>query len=322
MLTLLAALATATQVGTLLFQWARGEPSVSRTLLSAVITAILTGMSMWSRLPLRTVQRGSVALICVMFIMNVTSVFTTGRAVTSGLLIHLVILALLSFTWLPPRVAAGLLGVTYLLLAGTVVASSVPDVPGTLLVGFTLPLMWHLTLHGREVNRERVRGEVLRTLAYRDPLTGVHNRRSGAELLNTLLRTHTDGGSGTEVAVGVIDLDHFKRINDTLGHQQGDRVLVAVADSLAASFAPDGTVVRWGGEEFLVILTGQSRASARQQVDAALDAVRTLQQGGLPMITISAGLAFSGEARDQGALLDLADGRLYRAKAAGRDRVH
>ena len=84
----------------------------------------------------------------------------------------------------------------------------------------------------------------------------------------------------------MIDLDHFKRINDTLGHQQGDRVLVAVADSLAASFAPDGTVVRWGGEEFLVILTGQSRASARQQVDAALDAVRTLQQGGLPMITI------------------------------------
>ncbi|WP_380101667.1 GGDEF domain-containing protein [Deinococcus rufus] len=324
-LLLLSVLADVIHVITLVYLWQQGSPRVTQAAASLAITAVLTALTLWSAVPLRRLQQVAVALVCVLLHVNLWSVFQTQRPISSGLLIHVVILALFAYTWLPPRVATAVVGGSYVILACAAAVSRAPDVPGVLLVGITLPLVWYLTVHGREVSRERGRSETMRILAYRDPLTGVQNRRAGSELLHTLLTRpagHPGATPDAEVAVALIDLDHFKRINDTLGHQQGDRVLVAVADSLVLSFAPDGTVVRWGGEEFLVILTGQTRAAVRQHVDAALDAVRALHQGGLPVITISAGLAFSGETRDPVALLDLADGRLYRAKAAGRDRVH
>ncbi|WP_168734803.1 diguanylate cyclase [Deinococcus sp. KSM4-11] len=323
-LTVLAVLADVIHAVTLVYFWQQGSARATQAATSLVITLVLTGLALWPAFPLRRVQQIVVGLVCALLLLNLLSVYQTGRPITSGLLIHLVILALFAYTWLPPRVATAVLGVSYAALAGAAAASRMPDVPGVLLVGLTLPLVWYLTVHGREVSRERGRSEALRTLAYRDALTGVHNRRAGTERLSSLLDGPVAGGGevgGGEVAAALFDLDHFKQINDTLGHQQGDRMLVAVADSLVASFGEGGTVVRWGGEEFLVILTGLTRAQARERVDGALDAVRELYLSGLPAMTISAGLAFATETRDPVALLDLADGRLYQAKAAGRNRA-
>ncbi|WP_309570356.1 GGDEF domain-containing protein [Deinococcus sp.] len=317
-MTVLAVLAAVIQGVTLVYLWRQGSPRTAQAATSTVIAVVLSGLVLWPAFPLRRVQRIVVGLVCALLLMNLLSVYHTGRPITSGLMIHVVILALLAYTWLPPRAATVVLGGSYAALVGAAAMSRAPDVPGVLLVGFTLPLVWYLTVHGREVNRERGHSEALRTLAYRDALTGAHNRRAGEERLNALL----GGSPGKVMAAALFDLDHFKQVNDTLGHQQGDRMLVAVADSLVASFRDDDAVIRWGGEEFLVILNGVTREQARELVNAALDAVRSLKVSGLPAMTISAGLAFASETRDPVALLDLADGRLYQAKAAGRDRAY
>ncbi|GHF50110.1 diguanylate cyclase (GGDEF)-like protein [Deinococcus metalli] len=314
----LAVLADVIHVVTLVYFWHHGSGRVTQAASSLAITLLLTGLVLWPAFPLRRLQHIVVGMVCALFVLNLVSVYQTGRPITSGLLIHAVILALFAYTWLPPRVATVVLGSSYAVLAGAATVSRAPDVPGVLLVGLTLPLVWYLTVHGREVSRERGRSDALHTLAYRDPLTGAHNRRAGSDVLGALLDGPEPGG---EVAVALFDLDHFKQINDTLGHQQGDRMLVAVAESLTHSFGQSGTVVRWGGEEFLVILPGVPRPRARALVDAALDAVRAMHLSGLPAMTISAGLAYASETRDPVALLDLADGRLYQAKAAGRDRA-
>lgn len=193
-----------------------------------------------------------------------------------------------------------------------------------MLAALTVPVIWYLSVYGHEVSRERTQSEELRGLAYRDGLTGVHNRRWGSEVLQTRLGCPSPA-AGTVPggqALALLDLDHFKRINDTLGHDQGDRVLVAVAQTLRRVLPPEDAVVRWGGEEFLVILDAPTPEEARTRLQTALDAVRSLQLGGLPPITLSAGLAYVGEGGDPSALLHLADHRLYEAKAAGRDRLH
>jgi diguanylate cyclase (GGDEF)-like protein len=156
----------------------------------------------------------------------------------------------------------------------------------------------------------------LSRLAAIDPLTGVFNRRG----LDLVLPEHDERLS----SVAMCDLDRFKRINDEHGHAAGDELLRRVSSLLASVVRAADGVVRWGGEEFLVVLPGVEKATALHVVERARKAIEddaVVVGGQVVRITISVGVAerHPGETRD--ALIARADEALYVAKNSGRNRV-
>lgn len=159
-------------------------------------------------------------------------------------------------------------------------------------------------------------------LATRDALTGLANRRHAEDVLDQTLRRQRRGARPT--ALALVDLDHFKRVNDRHGHAVGDAVLVAFARAAEAALRDTDLVARWGGEEFLLVLEGSDPLAA----ETALARLRaTVAELAVPAgdellrFTFSAGLT-PWQAGDTAARwLDRADRALYEAKAAGRDRT-
>lgn len=173
------------------------------------------------------------------------------------------------------------------------------------------------------IGRLRQQRDEMRQLADTDALTGLLNRRAGLRALGEQLQRSAQ--SGDVLAVGFLDIDLFKDINDRHGHAVGDAVLVAVAGALRGAVRTSDAVFRMGGEEFLLILPGASRAVARQRMDAVRQAVSdagsALAVDAL-RVTASIGLAqWRGAGDDLAALLRRADHAMYAAKRAGRDRV-
>lgn len=190
-----------------------------------------------------------------------------------------------------------------------------------------LAVTWFLIAMGYALTRRfshlRRQHDAMRVLAATDELTGLPNRRSGLARLERLFRQAHD--SGEPLTVGFVDIDLFKRINDVHGHHVGDRVLVAVAQALAASMRDRDDVVRMGGEEFLVVMPGVDLPQATPRLERMRLRVReagdALGIAGL-QVTASIGLASLHVAdEDPASLLRRADGAMYRAKQAGRDRV-
>lgn len=162
-------------------------------------------------------------------------------------------------------------------------------------------------------------------LALTDALTGVRNRRWF--MTQAALEFERATRHGRALALVLIDVDHFKRVNDEHGHQTGDRLLVEIAQTCAATLRRTDLLARFGGEEFIVLLpeTGQCEAvrlaeRMRQAVQAGLrDPQHPLQ---VP-VTISLGVvAMSAATPTLDALIRATDQALYDAKRAGRDRVH
>lgn len=165
----------------------------------------------------------------------------------------------------------------------------------------------------------------LAALAVTDTLTGLPNRRHYSEIAPAL-------AAREEVLVGLIDIDHFKRINDTLGHEAGDTVLVAVARALTAALGPGEQALRWGGEEFLVLLPGIDEKGTEPRIRALLEAIASVRvpvpaDADANQITASAGFERYERAAGDGTLAALeraiarADAALYAAKRSGRDRA-
>ncbi|WP_028266186.1 GGDEF domain-containing response regulator [Arthrobacter sp. MA-N2] len=158
-----------------------------------------------------------------------------------------------------------------------------------------------------------------------DPLTKLHNRLKLSEDLEQLHRKCAR--YGTDYSLAICDVDNFKRYNDIYGHQAGDSALQAVAASLAGESRQSDGIYRFGGEEFLFLLPGQSAAGAQTRLERALDAVQGLgiPHSGNPSgtLTLSAGLsAYVPEHRvSSERLLKEADIALYAAKSAGRNRI-
>lgn len=180
---------------------------------------------------------------------------------------------------------------------------------------------------GRALSAAR-RLEQAEALSATDELTSLPNRRAFERALHREIERTRRGGA--TIAVGLLDIDHFKSVNDRFGHPVGDRVLVQVARRLATAFRETDLVCRWGGEEFAVLLTGLAEGSpveALSVLERARMAVgaRPLALGpGLPcpMVSVSGGVAvFPTDASDPASLLRRADEALYEAKRAGRDRV-
>jgi diguanylate cyclase (GGDEF)-like protein/PAS domain S-box-containing protein len=176
---------------------------------------------------------------------------------------------------------------------------------------------------GLSVANIRLR-EALRTQSIRDPLTGLYNRRYLTETLEREIRRAVRA----EQSLGVLmlDLDHFKRFNDTYGHDAGDSVLRETASFLSKSIRIEDTVCRFGGEEFVVILPTADLAAAHaraERIRSKLHELIVLHQGqSLGTITVSVGVAaLPVHGTTPKELLDAADAALYRAKRDGRDRV-
>jgi len=174
---------------------------------------------------------------------------------------------------------------------------------------------FHALTHQRaEADAEMAR------LARTDPLTGLHNRRMFEGEVDMALRRAAR--QGTSAAAAYLDIDHFKRINDTLGHATGDLVLVEFARRLRASVRATDTVARLAGDEFVVLFEGLAGAEELAALGRKIvDAVRPvfLPEGPRLAVTTSVGLAFAGPGATRETLLRQADEALYAAKAGGRD---
>ncbi|MFZ5548444.1 MAG: diguanylate cyclase [Pseudomonadota bacterium] len=179
----------------------------------------------------------------------------------------------------------------------------------------------------RAVLRRELRIELARLTsqwareASEDPLTGLGNRRAlQAWLLEHLPRVE----QGESLALVLLDLDHFKQVNDRFGHGVGDEVLLRVARLLGEGCRGRDRAVRYGGEEFVLALAGTAREAASDVAERVRQAVADHGWAGVSPglhVTASFGVADATEAGEPQALLTLADKRLYAAKLAGRNRV-
>ncbi|HTI33869.1 MAG TPA: diguanylate cyclase, partial [Miltoncostaea sp.] len=173
--------------------------------------------------------------------------------------------------------------------------------------------------------RKRLEAQTLETLAAAermaavDPLTGLANHRTFHERLSAELGRASRSGRG--VALVLMDLDHFKRVNDHHGHQTGDRVLQHAARVMRQETRSGELLARVGGEEFAMILPDTDVDEALRAAERIRRAVAATDFPAVGRMTLSAGVCDIGHADDAAALYRLADGALYRAKHAGRDRV-
>ncbi len=180
--------------------------------------------------------------------------------------------------------------------------------------------------HVAELSRANAR---LHALSNTDPLTGVANRRAFDEALQAAWREAA--ASRQPLGLVMLDVDHFKRFNDTAGHAEGDNCLRLIARALRDHVRQGVDVVaRYGGEEFAALLPGTAPAEAAEIAERVRQAVEVMclphpgHPGRLAVVTVSIGVAAAtpgGEMTDAARLITAADGALYAAKRAGRNRI-
>lgn len=157
------------------------------------------------------------------------------------------------------------------------------------------------------------------TQASLDPLTGCYTRRSGSEIIDIQFRVA--GRQESSFAVAFFDLDNFKSINDAYGHEEGDRILCQFVDHLRTYLRGSDTIVRWGGEEFIIVLPNTQEKGIHLVMDRITTGWFGKRPDGKPL-TASIGVSerILDDTPDWPALVDLADERMYQAKQNGRAR--
>ncbi len=186
----------------------------------------------------------------------------------------------------------------------------------------TLILLVLLLVFGYQKNRRL--SSQLETLSITDPLTGVHNRRYFDEQLRK--QVSVSARHDSSLSLIILDIDHFKRINDDFGHQTGDHILTDVASMLEGMMRRSDFLARYGGEEFAIISIGSPLTDAVLMAERILNRIEvtTFEYDSIPhRLTISAGVAAWKESmgNDVDKLIQAADEALYRAKHQGRNRV-
>lgn len=251
-------------------------------------------------------------------------------------LLDIVICLVVGFLFQRPRTAVRHGGLYALVVTGVLIAAFAAKPGGGLYVWLSLRFGVYLgvfvvLLLVLSRARERVAtaladveaadaaASAMREMAYRDELTGLANRR---RLIEELWFQADQVGPELPVSVIFFDLDHFKAVNDGLGHAVGDRVLQVVAEVAGQVVGPDDLLARLGGEEFVVVAPGRDRTSAAelaQQLRERLPDAVAAAVG--QRVTASYGVAGLTAAENPADVLRRIDALMYRAKAAGRDRV-
>jgi diguanylate cyclase (GGDEF)-like protein len=176
-----------------------------------------------------------------------------------------------------------------------------------------------------EILTYRQRYEALRQMVVRDPLTGLYNRAFFEDVLARELKHSYQ--LGRQLALMLLDVDHFKQYNDNYGHPEGDRVLAFLGSTLLGSLRTSDVACRYGGEEVALILPDSDIRFAQVTAERIRNNLRERWAQGDPAfrgtcITVTIGAAFfPEEASSTSALVRLADERLYMGKRAGRDRI-
>ncbi|WP_234811278.1 GGDEF domain-containing protein [Xaviernesmea oryzae] len=295
--TILPVILSAPRRGTVLPKWEEVQPQISSRLALPVLAVLFSGLA-----AMVIGGPGAIAfpVPALLWCGLVYPVFPTALLT---LLFGLWSLAIISTTYLPG--AQGLYDETALIsvrLAASLIA-----------IG---PIMLAVVMQNRKELLSR-----LHHLATHDQLTGAANRHAFLENARKLV------AGNTPVAVLMIDLDHFKAVNDTYGHAAGDEVLSAFAQRVRACLRPGDAFGRVGGEEFAAVIPKCPKPDAFQITTRIREAVSgtpiSLSDGRLIKLTASIGFSLSPETEPLGIerLLASADAALYRAKAHGRDRV-
>ena len=184
------------------------------------------------------------------------------------------------------------------------------------------PTIAGLVLNCRDITDRKVLEAQLIELALRDPLTGLGNRRLFSDRVTHALDRR--GRRASRVAMLMLDLDHFKFVNDTFGHAKGDALLIAVAERLRCVLRAGDTVARLGGDEFAVLLEDLSHDEEADatalRIQQALDRPFRLDEREM-FVRASIGIAWATDGQDVDALMTDADVAMYGAKNAGRGRV-
>ena len=169
--------------------------------------------------------------------------------------------------------------------------------------------------YNRLYDQNRLANEKLNYEATHDPLTNLYNRAAYASALDGFT---TDG---TRVALVLVDVDHFKSINDNYGHDRGDAVIKSVADALHESFRDEDMVCRIGGDEFAVIMHDADPGLRSMIIDRLKNVTKKLAhpQDDTPNVTLSAGVAFTDLLAADADLFKSADLALYKVKNGGRN---
>jgi diguanylate cyclase (GGDEF)-like protein len=185
-------------------------------------------------------------------------------------------------------------------------------------------LSFRIRAANAQLRRRQKLGEFYRQLSMIDGLTGLYNRAWLNDLLPTMISTAHS--SNAPLALIMIDLDHFKKFNDTHGHLAGDQALRAAAQVLSGALRPTDFAVRYGGEEMMVLLPDTSDKVAAAVAERLCERMQQAtvfadMRVPLPQITASFGVATLRPQQNEQDLIALADAALYRAKELGRNRV-
>lgn len=171
----------------------------------------------------------------------------------------------------------------------------------------------------KDVSQQVEREQALLRAATKDKLTGLFNRYQGEKTLReAATKAQEEGGL---LSLIMADVDHFKRINDRFGHLAGDRVLTEIARILQGAVRSQDAVIRWGGEEFVIVLADCPMAEAIELAERIRKRVHAYRDGEIGSVTLSLGVAQFSPDEAIEALIARADAALYDAKHAGRDRL-
>ncbi len=246
------------------------------------------------------------------------AVVTTGGAASPALMWFALPAITLGARFDPRGIVLGTAYILALLLISTVgLDPAVASQHHQHVIASVALVLCTVTLSGALVESDRAH----RRRSTLDPLTGLFNRNALEQRLGELDGQPASDSEGLSHALLLCDLDHFKRVNDQLGHIAGDAVLQDVAYTMRAVLRAGDSIYRVGGEEILVVLPGANESDAVEIAERLRSAVGERRPVGMP-VTVSIGVAVSGPGRvDTDDLVARADTALYAAKAGGRDTV-
>lgn len=242
------------------------------------------------------------------------------REVVQGQYFSFILICALWFGLLSGPMASLLTLISYVAFSALVLTRPVNNPWLLLHLGGTMTVVGMVVSFGQQVSSKRQQVAKFQQQALTDPLTNLPNRRAVMQQLEELLAAPSASKTITSFALLMLDIDHFKLVNDRYTHTVGDQVLMEVGAALGSNVGTESIVARWGGEEFMVVLPNTTAHQA-YAIAARLHGHTFELPGTLPNVNFSGGGVLSHEAATLEELLALADRRLHTAKNSGRNQV-